>query len=153
MNIGQICMAPDYVLVFKDAKDAFVRAARKWLAGNFTEHPKKSPAYSRMINATHCHRLMHLLEKTKGKILYKAADECDVLDRYVGPYLIEVEPEDILMEDEVWLSTNQLSIPFADLRPNHPSSNSRFPDRGNRLYQPARAPPLRLHIHRRSKGI
>ena len=44
---------------------------------------------------------MHLLEKTKGRILYEAKDQCDVLDRYIGPYLIEVEPEDILMEDEV----------------------------------------------------
>lgn len=44
---------------------------------------------------------MHLLEKTRGRILYKGNDDCDVLDNYVGPYLIEVEPEDILMEDEV----------------------------------------------------
>lgn len=54
LNIGQICMAPDYILCTADIKDGFLRMARKWLQENFTDHPKKSPAYSRMINATHC---------------------------------------------------------------------------------------------------
>ncbi|KAI6172866.1 Pyruvate carboxylase [Aphelenchoides besseyi] len=102
MNIGQLCMAPDYVIVFKDVKEPFIRAARRWLQENFTEHPKKSPAYARMINAMHCHRIMHLLERTHGTVIYKAGDEPDLNDRFVGPYLIDCEPEDALMEGEVF---------------------------------------------------
>ncbi|KAI6204695.1 Aldehyde dehydrogenase [Aphelenchoides besseyi] len=102
MNIGQLCMAPDYVIVLKDVKEPFIRAARRWLQENFTEHPKKSPAYARMINAMHCHRLMHLLERTHGTVVYKSADEPDLNDRFVGPYLIDCEPEDALMEGEIF---------------------------------------------------
>ncbi|KAI6223101.1 Aldehyde dehydrogenase [Aphelenchoides fujianensis] len=68
MNLGQTCMAPDYIVCVRDVKEGFVRAARSWLKENFTEHPKKSPAYGRLINRMHCNRLLNLLERSHGKV-------------------------------------------------------------------------------------
>ncbi|KAI6227521.1 Aldehyde dehydrogenase [Aphelenchoides fujianensis] len=84
MNLGQTCMAPDYIVCVRDVKEGFVRAARSWLKENFTEHPKKSPAYGRLINRMHCNRLLNLLERSHGKVVYKAADEPDPEDHFSG---------------------------------------------------------------------
>jgi len=101
-NSGQVCLSVDYVLCEDGIKDKFLEAVRTQVAKTFGEKPKESPYYSRMINTNHFHRIDNLLKSTKGKLIYKAGDENDHNDCYVGPYVFEVEPTDPLMDDEVF---------------------------------------------------
>ena len=46
-------------------------------------------------------RVNNLLKTTKGKLIYKASDENDHDDHYVGPHIFEIQPDDPLMDEEV----------------------------------------------------
>jgi coniferyl-aldehyde dehydrogenase len=65
-NAGQICIAPDYVLVHESERDGFVRA--------YTDAVRKSypagssdPSYTSIISARHHSRLLALLEDAREK--------------------------------------------------------------------------------------
>jgi coniferyl-aldehyde dehydrogenase len=65
-NAGQICIAPDYVLVHESERDGFVQA--------YTDAVRKSypagssdPSYTSIISARHYSRLLALLEDARAK--------------------------------------------------------------------------------------
>jgi coniferyl-aldehyde dehydrogenase len=65
-NAGQICIAPDYVLVHESERDGFVRAytdavRKSYPAGSF------DPSYTSIISARHHSRLLALLEDARAK--------------------------------------------------------------------------------------
>ncbi|MGN1248834.1 MAG: aldehyde dehydrogenase [Candidatus Spyradocola sp.] len=62
LNSGQTCVAPDYVLVQRGAKDALVAAMRKYIALFLGEHPLRSPEYPHIVNEKHVQRLNGLLK-------------------------------------------------------------------------------------------
>lgn len=50
-------------------------------------------------------RLKELVEATNGRIVYKGG-EFDRSDLFVPPIVADVDESDILMKDEVWISTD-----------------------------------------------
>lgn len=52
-NLGQICVAPDYVLCTEDVQDQFVSKAREVLLEWYGKDLQKSPDLSRIINERH----------------------------------------------------------------------------------------------------
>ncbi|KAI6211087.1 Aldehyde dehydrogenase [Aphelenchoides besseyi] len=73
MNCGQVCLAVDYVLLTPQLKEKFIEA-----------------------------RVMNMIKKTNGKLIYKSEDQTDHDDKYIGPHVYEVQPDDQLMQDEVF---------------------------------------------------
>jgi coniferyl-aldehyde dehydrogenase len=65
-NAGQICIAPDYVILHEEDRDNFVssyiRAARKLYSGGTSD-----PGYASIINAHHVNRLESLIQDAKKK--------------------------------------------------------------------------------------
>jgi len=57
LNVGQSCIAPDYILVHKDVKEKFITGVKSMIEEFFTKTPKESKEYGRIINKMHFNRL------------------------------------------------------------------------------------------------
>jgi len=101
VNLGQTCIAPDYVLCSKEAEKTFVKAASDLLAEWYGKELQANPDMPRIINEKHCLRLKSLLDNTKGKIVY--GGKVDVDDLWVEPTIItDVKADDPVMQDEIF---------------------------------------------------
>lgn len=108
MNVGQTCIAPDYVLVHEDVKEAFLRKMKRRIEsafGSTEEARSKCPDLGRIISARHAARLAGLAESTSGSALVGGvgAGTIDVEGRYIPPTIL-VEPglSDAVMREEIF---------------------------------------------------
>ncbi len=92
-NAGQMCVAPDYVLVQEGVKDAFVTELKKSLIQFFGEDAQQSGFYGRIINERQFTRLEKYI--SNGKLLH--GGKTDKADLYIEPTLLEITG----MNDEV----------------------------------------------------
>jgi aldehyde dehydrogenase (NAD+) len=83
-NAGQSCTAPDYVLVFKDVRDEFLRCLKETLLEFYGEDPQKSPDYGRIVSLHHFDRLVNLL--ASGTIYH--GGQHDRADRFIAPTVL-----------------------------------------------------------------
>ena len=67
MNAGQICLAPDYVMVHSDKKDELV-AEMKSAVTSFYPDLKHNDDYTSIINEKHYDRLQGLLRMLKKRV-------------------------------------------------------------------------------------
>lgn len=51
MNLGQTCIAPDYILCTKDVQEKIIESARNVLKEQYGDDLQKSPDLCRVINA------------------------------------------------------------------------------------------------------
>ena len=75
MNAGQVCVAPDYILVHSQVKQAFVAELKRRLDLFYPNGPLASQDCARIINQRHFDRLRGLLESVfqrKGRVWRKA---------------------------------------------------------------------------------
>jgi aldehyde dehydrogenase (NAD+) len=104
LNAGQICVAPDYILVTENAREALVKALIDQLDGFFQGKAESSDSYARIINDKHLHRLSESLRDATARgaqILYGGA--VDQTTRFFEPTLLEEVPEDArLLEEEIF---------------------------------------------------
>ena len=84
LNSGQTCLAPDYVMVTPDCKPKLVEALQKSISTMYGDNPQKSPHYSRIVNQRHFDRVKNMLDKHRGKVLFKAGEH-DRDDVYIPP--------------------------------------------------------------------
>ncbi|XP_015118065.1 fatty aldehyde dehydrogenase isoform X1 [Diachasma alloeum] len=100
VNVGQTCIAPDYVLCTKEVQEAFVEEGKKILTEWYGENPKDSPDMARIINNNHYQRLMNLLNGN-GKVV--VGGETDSRDRFIAPTILtDVKPSDPVMQEEIF---------------------------------------------------
>ncbi len=92
-NAGQMCVAPDYVLVQEGVKDAFVTELKKSLIQFFGEDSQQSGFYGRIINERQFTRLEKYI--SNGKLLH--GGKTDKADLFIEPTLLEITS----MNDEV----------------------------------------------------
>ncbi len=98
-NAGQMCVAPDYVLVHESIKDALVTEMCKALKQFFGEDAQQSGFYGRIINERQFNRLEKYL--SDGKILY--GGKTDKKDLYIEPTILEINnTKDAVMQDEIF---------------------------------------------------
>lgn len=70
MNCGQICIAPDHVLVHKSLVDEFLELVQKYTHEMFTsETAEGAQAYGKIINEFHLKRIKGYLENHGGKLI------------------------------------------------------------------------------------
>ena len=65
VNAGQTCVAPDYVLVAREKKDAFVQAFADEVKKMLGDDPLHNPEYTRIISREHMARLGALMKDTR----------------------------------------------------------------------------------------
>lgn len=64
LNLGQTCVAPDYVLVHKSVKEKLLKYLVSEIAAQFGEQPLENPDYGNIINQKHFDRLSSLLKQS-----------------------------------------------------------------------------------------
>lgn len=102
MNCGQICVAPDYLLIHQSVKSEFLKECRDWLETYFSKTPETSDSYGRIVTEKHFKRLTKFIEEAKiegANIL--VGGNSDLISKYIEPTLIEnlTEQSDLLKQE------------------------------------------------------
>ncbi len=99
-NAGQICIAPDYLLVHEDIKSEFVDTLKQVLLEQFGDDPSLSKDYGRIINDAHFKRLLTYIETSQCDVI---GGKHDSDSRFIEPTLL-VEPENSasVMQEEIF---------------------------------------------------
>ncbi|MGY6559256.1 MAG: aldehyde dehydrogenase [Nitritalea sp.] len=99
LNAGQTCIAPDYLLVQSQVKEAFLAKLAAAFKKFYGKDPQQSPYYGRLVSEAAFDRLHALLDE--GHIYY--GGQVDREDRYIAPTIIDQVPvEGKLMEAELF---------------------------------------------------
>lgn len=106
-NSGQTCIAPDYVFVHENVKDAWVEACREQLKkayGNSLAEQKDSPHLAHMVNARHTTRVKALLEDAKAHGARSlTGGEMSESDCFIQPTLLDqVSDQSRVMNEEIF---------------------------------------------------
>jgi aldehyde dehydrogenase (NAD+) len=85
LNSGQTCIAPDYILIHKDVKDAFIKAFAAEVENLHGKDIQSDRHYVRMVNGKAFERVSEYIKD--GKVLY--GGRTDAQTRFIEPTLIE----------------------------------------------------------------
>jgi aldehyde dehydrogenase (NAD+) len=98
-NAGQMCVAPDYVLVDNSKKDALVAALKNKIVQFFGDQPENNEYYGKMINEKQFDRVTAYL--SQGNLLHGGRYYRGKL--FIEPALLEnVTMESAVMTDEIF---------------------------------------------------
>lgn len=98
-NCGQMCVAPDYILVHQSKKEALVAALKRSLQDFFGPDPKQHDNYGKIINEKQFDRLVKYLPQ--GNIVHGGA--FDKASLFIEPTILEnVSMDDTVMKEEVF---------------------------------------------------
>lgn len=99
LNAGQICVAPDYLLVDKNIKQDLLDGIKNCLQEFYGDNPIESPDYARIINRKHFSRLTSFLKD--GEII--VGGQTDPETNYIAPTLIDkVSLDAPIMQEEIF---------------------------------------------------
>ena len=99
LNAGQSCVAPDYLFVHEDIKEALLENMKDYLQSVYRGNLRESPDFARIINRSNAERLAGYLEGQKILL----GGDTDLDERYIEPTIVEVEDMDnILMQEEIF---------------------------------------------------
>ncbi|KAK6643140.1 hypothetical protein RUM43_004643 [Polyplax serrata] len=99
INLGQTCIAPDYVLCSKEVETKFVKSAKEVIKEWFGDDPKSSPDLCRIVSDRHFQRLSKFL--SNGKIAI--GGDTDASERYIAPTILtDVQASDPVMQEEIF---------------------------------------------------
>jgi aldehyde dehydrogenase (NAD+) len=119
-NAGQVCVAPDYVLVHESVFQAFVESLGKAMSQMYNADGagfEKSPELMRIINDQHFTRVSRLLQDARDKgASFVFGGQTRAEDRFVAPTILTQVSEDMLiMQEEIFAPVLPV-IPFSDQR-------------------------------------
>lgn len=99
LNAGQTCLAPDYILTTASMRDKLVAALRAEITNMYTDQPKQSDSYGRIVNVQSCQRLAGFLGE--GEIV--VGGQYDIDDCYVEPtLLLDPDVTSSVMQEEIF---------------------------------------------------
>jgi aldehyde dehydrogenase (NAD+) len=103
-NSGQICIAPDYVLVHESKKEALTEAMKKTLNDFYGTDSQSSDSYGHIVNQKHAERVNGYIQDSvsKGaKVVF--GGKTDTKNSFIEPTLVSEVPEDsALMQNEIF---------------------------------------------------
>ncbi|MDW8801578.1 aldehyde dehydrogenase [Clostridium sp. A1-XYC3] len=99
MNVGQTCVAPDYILVHREVREELISKMIKKIKVFYGNNPKTSRDYGRIVNEKQMSRLIGLIDKNKTVF----GGDYDIEDLYIHPTIMDnVKWEDKVMEEEIF---------------------------------------------------
>jgi aldehyde dehydrogenase (NAD+) len=99
INAGQICIAPDYLLVDRRIKDELLALIKQNIQTFFGENPIDSPDFCRIISDRHFQRLAGFLDN--GDVVIGA--QTDAAQRYIAPTVLNnISWDDPVMQEEIF---------------------------------------------------
>lgn len=138
LNMGQTCVAPDYVLVAERIADAFLEELQKANEKFFGEDPLASPDLGRIVNDAHYERLCALLDQDQDYLVF--GGQRDPKRRFIAPTVLRLpDPNAAVMTEEIFGPL----LPVLTFReyPQAQAIIARYPK------------PLALYIFAEDKGI
>ncbi len=104
INNGQVCIAPDYVLIHEDIKNKFVKYVINSIKKLYGDNINNSQSYCRIVNNNHFKRLKNLIDDSlnkNSKILY--GGNTDSNENYIEPTLIEnIDKDSKIFNEEIF---------------------------------------------------
>lgn len=98
-NAGQMCVAPDYVLIHESRKDSFVKELTKTIQQFFTNDPSSNVEYGKIVNNNQFQRIVSYLKE--GEIVY--GGRSNATSNYIEPTILEnVSPDSKVMNEEIF---------------------------------------------------
>jgi aldehyde dehydrogenase (NAD+) len=98
-NAGQMCVAPDYVLVHESAQEKLLAAIKESIEKFFTDKPEESYNYGKIINERQFNRIVNYL--SNGKIVHGGRTNKETL--FIEPTILtDVPPDAQVMKDEIF---------------------------------------------------
>lgn len=99
MNAGQLCVAPDYVLVPEPLRLPFIAAIQRAIVRFYGHDPRRSQSYGRIVSQRHFARLLVL--QREGRVAI--GGESDEADLYIAPTVLTDLPEDsAALQEEIF---------------------------------------------------
>ena len=99
LNLGQTCVAPDYLFVHEDVKEALLREIERCIRRQFGAHPLDNPDYGKIINEKHFNRVLGLMKGVNVRIGGGSRKETLQIEPTV---LTEVTPSSPVMQEEIF---------------------------------------------------
>ncbi|SKA14932.1 aldehyde dehydrogenase [Sediminibacterium ginsengisoli] len=98
-NAGQMCVAPDYVLVHSSVKEKLVAELKKSIVRFYGDTPENSSEFGRMINEKQFNRVAAYINQ--GNLLH--GGRTDITKLFIEPTLIDqVELSAPVMQEEIF---------------------------------------------------
>ena len=98
-NCGQMCVAPDYVLVAESKKQELIAELKSCIQQFFGEHPEESYNYGKMINEKQFNRVAGYLNQ--GSIVH--GGRTDKAKLFIEPTILEnISPDAAIMKEEIF---------------------------------------------------
>lgn len=141
MNNGQICIAPDYVYVHEDIKEAFLQAYKKSITNYYGENSEESDSYNRIVNDRHFRRLKaHMDDAVEkgGEIEFGGNMNAD--ENYVQPTVVSNLDDDAMVWSEEIFGPILPMRTFKDI-----SEPIDFVNKGEK--------PLALYVYAKNKKV
>lgn len=99
LNSGQTCIAPDYILIHPEVKEAFIEAFKRQVEVLHGADVQQSAHYVRMVTDKAFNRVSSYL--SQGTIL--CGGRVDAADRYIEPTLLDAPALDApVMQEEIF---------------------------------------------------
>jgi aldehyde dehydrogenase (NAD+) len=89
-NAGQMCVAPDYVLVHQSVKDELIQQLISAIKEFFSNDPSSAYSYGKIINERAFSRLVKYI--AQGRVIY--GGKTDASQQYIEPTLLDDVPLD-----------------------------------------------------------
>lgn len=103
LNCGQTCVAPDYVLVCEEQKDAFISSLVFAIREFYGEAPLESADYGRIVNKAHFDRLAAYIEPYRGTNKLFSGGQLNESELKIAPTILtEISPDDPVMQEEIF---------------------------------------------------
>lgn len=99
LNLGQTCVAPDYLLIDKDIKDEFLQIFKGTVQKMYGKNPLENQNYGKMINEKHYSRVMGLIDREKVVLGGRGRDN----ELRIEPTVLDnVTENDAVMQEEIF---------------------------------------------------
>lgn len=99
LNLGQTCVAPDYIFCAASIHDRLLAEIKKQIAKQFGDEPLKNPHYGKMINEKHFRRVCALIDERK--VVHGGGIDPDSLQ--IEPTVLDqVNYSDAVMQEEIF---------------------------------------------------
>ncbi|XP_024892461.1 aldehyde dehydrogenase, dimeric NADP-preferring isoform X1 [Temnothorax curvispinosus] len=100
VNVGQTCIAPDYMLCTPEVQSKFIEEAKKILQEWYGDNPRENPDLARIITDKHYQRLVNYInDKTKIAI----GGDVNPAEKFISPTILtDVKSTDSIMQEEIF---------------------------------------------------
>ena len=99
LNLGQTCVAPDYLLIDQEIKDEFLKIFIDTVKKMYGDSPLDNKDYGKMINEKHYTRVMGFIDREKVVLGGQGRED----ELRIEPTILDhVAAEDAVMQEEIF---------------------------------------------------